>query len=214
MAVKKSSFYLQKSAISSSSCRHLISLILWVQINPIIRWRNKVYLHVRLIYPSKTGFVLLPACAGECLIAVWIIADTLHSVLSYIPLHRPTTSLICVLIVCDAIMEIWMVCMTPISAAGGPCRPVNQLSDTRSPRFEATKLAVCGLDWLQKKKITFERHAAQHGHIPACSAAEAPSQPSLLRWQWSRSAFLKLNLFALQAIFNRSYQQQPAFRFA
>lgn len=71
-------------------------------------------------------------------------------------------------------MEIWMVCMTPISAAGARRRPVNQPSDTLRPRFEATELAVCGLDWL--RKITSERHAAQRGHIPACSAAVAHSE--------------------------------------
>ena len=131
----------------------------------------------------------------ECLIAVWVIADTLHrAALCYIPLHGPTTLLICVLIVRDAIMEIWMVCMTPISAAGGRRRPLKStLWHPELAPFLFFFFLFCGLYWLlkKKKKITSERHAAQHGHIPACPAAVAPiTSPFLLHPQCARFFFL------------------------
>ena len=145
----------------------------------------------------------------ECLIAVWVIADTLHrAALCYIPLHGPTTLLICVLIVRDAIMEIWMVCMTPISAAGGRRRPLKStLWHPELAPFLFFFFLFCGLYWLLKKK-------KKKSPPSATQLRKETTQQSPLLWAPSRALFssthsvrvffvlffLKLNLSALWAI--------------
>lgn len=125
--------------------------------------KNEIYPHVS---PTKTLCYCQPALSDR---SVNYCGHVAWAALCYIPLRRPTTLLICVLIVCDAIMEIWMVCMTPISAAGGPCGPVNQFFDIPSPQFESTKLPFfCGLDWLLKSPSSatqLSTDASQHSPL-------------------------------------------------
>lgn len=157
-------------------------------------------------------------CLNDCI----HIARGLHIWLCYIPLHRPTTLLICVLIVCDAIMEIWMACMTPLDAARKTVQPLNQLLHNPSVRFEKRKLAVWGLDYLSKKHFGAPRSPART--YPSMLRCYDPPRPFLLYWQWSLSVETDCLYWLIWVRFNIKppyictlgyihYQLQPCLRF-